>query len=256
MAEKLPEINFLKSKQPHQEDYLWRYLNLKKFLSFLIDQKLHLKRLDQFEDKNDGIFANLLQLKYNLSKIIKAGKEIDVEYEESKLRELQRNLFASCWFVGNRESMAMWKIFSNPDSVAVRIKYKDLKKIFKDRAFDYNENEIKSVTLGRVQYYDFQNGKGASQSADTDSFVAFSKDESFSNEKEFRIIVYTEKGNDNTTPGIDFMLKDFQNLPFEIVFHPKAEDWGVKNLKDIMEKFHLNFKVFDSELNLRFWVGS
>jgi hypothetical protein len=256
MSDQQPEVIFLKGKQPQPEDYLWRYMNLKKFLSFLIDQKLHLKRLDQFEDKNDGIFANLLQLKYNLSKIKKAGKQIDVDQEEFKLRDLQKNLYASCWFVGNRESMAMWKIFSNPDSVAVRIKYKELKKLFKKKSFDYKENDIKSITLGKVSYYDFQNGKGASSSANTDSFIAFSKDESFSNEREFRIIVHTDTEENSSAPGIDFMIKDFNRLPFEIVFHPKAEDWGVKNLKDVMNKFHLNFKMFNSELNLRYWVGS
>jgi hypothetical protein len=81
MVLKLPEIKIEKDKQPNDNDYLWRYMNLKKFLSFIIDKKLHLKRLDQFEDKNDGIFANLLQLKINLSQIKKTGKKIDVESE-------------------------------------------------------------------------------------------------------------------------------------------------------------------------------
>jgi hypothetical protein len=254
MVLKLPEIKIEKDKQPNDNDYLWRYMNLKKFLSFIIDKKLHLKRLDQFEDKNDGIFANLLQLKFNLSQIKETGKKINVESEEAKLRELQKNLFASCWFVGNRESMAMWKIFSNPDSVALRIKYKHLKKIFRENDFKCNGYNVKSITLGKVQYFDYQNGKGRSTLSETDSFIAFSKDESFSNEREFRIVARTENGKEELNQGIDFILKKFSELPFEIVFHPKAEDWGVKNLKDIMEKFNIKFRMFHSELNLRFWI--
>jgi hypothetical protein len=255
MAIASPEIKFLKGRQPRGEDYLWRYVNLKKFLSFLIDQKLHLKRLDQFEDKNDGIFANLLQLKYNLNKLKKSGKQVKIDEEEAKLRELQRNLFASCWFVGNNESMAMWKIFSNPDSVALRIKYKDLKEIFKKRSFSCQGYTITSITLGKVQYCDYKNGKGRPSLLETDSFVAFSKDESFSNEKEFRIVVRTENAEEEHNAGIDFILHDFKKLPFEIVYHPKAEDWGVKNLKDIMETLGLKFKNLNSELNLRYWIS-
>ncbi len=254
MGRKVPEIKIVKGKEPEDDDYLWRYMNLKKFLSFIIDRKLHLKRLDQFEDKNDGIFANLLQLKFNLNQVKESGREINVEGEEAKLRKLQKNLFASCWFVGNRESMAMWKIFSNPDSVALRIKYKHLKKIFTDMAFKCNGYHIKSITLGKVQYFDYQNGKGRSTLSETDSFIAYSKDESFSNEKEFRIVACTENGKEELNQGIDFILNNFKKLPFEIVFHPKAEDWGVKNLKDIMEKFKIDFKMFNSEMNLRFWI--
>ena len=247
-------LRIIKNNQPHPEDYLWRYVNLKKFLSFLIDKKLHLKRLDQFEDKNDGIFANLLFLKYKFNGIKKSGKKINAEKEEEKLRELQKNLFASCWFVGNRESMAMWKIFSNPDSVAVRIKYKDFKQIFRSKSFSCDEYEIENITLGKVQYYDFQNGKGRSSLHETDSFIAFSKDESFSNEKEFRIVVKTKNQSKKNTEGIDLLLNNFHELPFEIIFHPKAEEWGIKNLQDIMEKFNIPFKVRNSELSLRFWI--
>jgi hypothetical protein len=249
------KVNFLRNSQPEPEDYLWRYVNLKKFLSFIIDQKLHLKRLDQFEDKNDGIFANLLHLKYNISRIKNSGKKADILEEERKIRELQRNLFASCWFVGNTESIAMWKIFSNPDSVAVRIKYKYLKEIFKKQAFHCEELDIESITLGKVQYYDYQNQKVRKSLIDADAFIAFTKDESFSNEKEFRIVIRTGKGEENHVQGIDLQLLNFRELPFEIVFHPKAEDWGVKNLIDIMDKFNVHFKNINSELNLRFLVG-
>ncbi|MDQ3192469.1 MAG: hypothetical protein M3Q58_12820 [Bacteroidota bacterium] len=244
-------IKYISNQQPLLNDYLWRYVDLKKFLSFLIDKKLHLKRLDHFEDKNDGIFGNLLLLKYKLKDTEKLKKKINVDSEEIKLRESQKKLFASCWFVGNRESMAMWKIFSNPDSVAVRIKYKDFKNLFKENNFSCKGNFIESITLGKVQYYDYRNIRKRPSLLETDSFIAFTKDESFSNEREFRIVVKTTQENKKSSLGIDLMLENFNDLPFEIVFHPKAEEWGVKNLVDIMEKFNIPFKKYYSELNIR-----
>ncbi|HET6245004.1 MAG: hypothetical protein H0V01_13095 [Bacteroidetes bacterium] len=242
-------LNFI-NKQPFKEDYLWRYVDLKKFLSFLIDKKLHLKRLDHFEDKDDGIFGNLLLLKHKFGDKKKLNKII-VDTEEFKLRELQKKLFASCWFVGNRESMAMWKLFSNPDSVAVRIKYKDLKNLFKNNNYSCNGHNIESITLGKVQYYDYQKTRRNSILYKTESLFAFSKDESFSNEREFRIVVKTKPESKESSNGIDLILTHFITLPFEIVFHPKAENWGVKNLSDIMNKFNIPFKKYHSELNLR-----
>jgi hypothetical protein len=251
------KIKFLRNQQPKPEEYLWRYMNLKKFLSFIIDRKLHLKRLDRFEDKNDGIFANLLQLRLSLGEIKKRGGKILLEKEELKLRKVQKRLYASCWFVGDRESMAMWKIFSNPDSVAVRIRYRHLSEIFSKRKFSCNVESIEGISLGKIRYYDHNNGKGRKALKDPEKFLAFSKDESFSNEREFRIVIKSEEGSRDEHPdGIDLDLHDFGKIPFEIVFHPKAEDWGVKNLKDIMDKFELDFKSFNSDLDLRHWIMS
>jgi hypothetical protein len=250
MSGKKFKINFIENYQPKDNDYVWRYINLKKFLSFIIDRKLHLKRLDQYEDKNDGIYAQLLKLQYN--KVTKPGEASSSK--EDVLFNLQKNLFSSCWFVGNRESIAMWKIYSNPDSVAVRIRFKYLKDIFMKNRFSYNDLKIEQIILGKVNYFNYLEHKKQLAKPKPGHFIAFSKDESFSNEKEYRIVVRLKEDNENHIAGIDLELSDFNQLPFEIVFHPKAEYWGVKNLKDIMLAFEAPFKTFNSELNLRYWI--
>lgn len=267
--------------------YLWRYIDLHKFLSFIITESLYFPRLDKFEDKREGITLNHLMHK-NLKRkldshpsLLQVGSYMTVDnlgstmnQIEDDLKIIQRFNFASCWVLcdGNRESVAMWNLYSKPNSIAIRIKYSEFKKLFgKEEIIDYGfTNEIVCCP---VNYIDFQHDSEIARMLAEDLIdPIFLKDSSFEHEKEFRI-VFKENVREipeiNYKPGISrkhiekfhnsiynypsktLKLNNFTDYPFEIIHHPKSEEWAKKNIAEINKRFNIPFKIFESELELK-----
>ncbi len=286
MIENESKIKFINDDHLELEGYLWRYVDFHKFFSFIRNHRLFLTRLDKFEDKREGIHLSHLQLE-----MIKRGLDRDPIFDQfqgimtvdnlpsvmnqidDELKEIQRFNFANCWFYDEKglESVAMWNLYSKPNSVAIRIRYKDFKEKLLSSGID-TDRGIKKLTLSPVKYVDFQSFKEISQiSTDIHSSV-FIKDSSFSHENEFRIVAEQEKFEIKKReykegisrqhqdklydsvyeyPGFNMTLKDFLNYKFEIVFHPKSEKWAIEDLMKLVEKYEIPFKMIESNLKLR-----
>ena len=48
-------IKFINDNEISDDGYLWKYMDLHKFLFLIISKSFHLTRLDKFEDKREGI---------------------------------------------------------------------------------------------------------------------------------------------------------------------------------------------------------
>lgn len=279
--------NFINDNSVGENKYLWRYLDLHKFLSFITTKSIYLPRLDKFEDKQEGIALNHLiykNLKRRLDNdpiLSKVSEYATVDNLgptmnkiEDDLKIIQNFNFASCWVLcdGNIESVAMWNLYSNPNSIALRIKYSEFKKLFSQEVvIDYGLTE--DIICSPIQYFDFQQDSKILELLKDDSIDSiFFKDASFEHEKEFRIVIkekiretpeinykegisrkHIEKFHNSiyNYPGRSIDLNNFINYPFEIIFHPKSEDWAKSNIKQIVQKFNVPFKIFESELELK-----
>jgi hypothetical protein len=294
-------IKIAPTGEPHPEFYLWRYMNLKKFLSFIIDRNLFLNRLDNFQDMNEGISPSVMDIRRTLTQMEKAGAHkfentrfkkdpeeissnrymgIPTKYEHNPIMELlntystdrakwdaekQRFYYANCWFVSHDavESAAMWSLYSDMNSVAVKIKYKDFKKIITHKGVVTNHSEdIEEISMGLV-CYEHPNGE-------TTYPLPYCKDISFRHENEFRLVaIVKETAHDlreirinESLPadraynesrdykGITIDFEDFLSYPFEIVFHPQA-DYSKQILIKILEQFRIPFKCSPSLLRFR-----
>jgi hypothetical protein len=286
MQESKLEIEFINDDKLNPEGYLWRYIDFHKFFAFIRNQRLFLTRLDKFEDKREGIHLSHLQIE-----MLKRGMDKDPIFDqfqgimtidnlpsltnqtEDELKEIQRFNFANCWFYDERgaESVAMWNLYSKPNSVALRIRYNDFKEKLLSSGVK-SERKIKKLTLSPIEYIDFQNFQEVSKvSSDLHSSV-FIKDLSFSHENEFRIVAEQEKFEIKKReykegisrqhqdklydsiyeyPGFNLILNDFSSYEFEIVFHPKSEEWAIKDLKELIKKYDIPFKTNESNLKLR-----
>jgi hypothetical protein len=98
-----------------KDKYLWKYMDLHKFLSFITTKSLYLTRLDKFEDKREGINANHL-----INKIIKRNLDNHSIFKgmsdyvgidnlgptmnriESEIKTIQRFNFANCWVIAKK----------------------------------------------------------------------------------------------------------------------------------------------------------
>lgn len=118
-------------------------LRFHKFISFITDKELFFTRLDLFQDPFEGVTTRLIKQRY-LAKLIPQAENINPRLPENlrenltlekKLTEQnydaesikkQKTQFVNCWFRGERESMAMWNLYSNRDSIVLRIEGRTL----------------------------------------------------------------------------------------------------------------------------------
>lgn len=279
-------IKFINDEDISDDIYLWKYFDLHKFISLITSKSFHLTRLDKFEDKREGISPiHLLHKNYkkdldnhpmfdsirNLMTIDTLGNEMNII--ELELKKIQRFNFANCWFIGRKdiESVAMWNLYSDPKSLAIRIKYSDFKSnILKNGYMTYGYP--KELICSPIKYLNFQDKNDISEYTNNIWDSVFIKDSSFAHEKEFRIIARENKreipeinykpnisrnhieksyNSSNNYSGIKMVLKNFEDYKFEVVHHPKSSDWIKENINEIIKKFKVTFDIFDSNLELK-----
>ena len=266
---------------PSDDAILCRYVTIDKLLDFLLEARISLVKLNLFEDKLEGVNLEHLQLNYKSDKIAEQMKNEGnaFEYLGLNINPTKRNLlrrkretfqdtnYASCWYINNHESVAMWQLYSKPDSVAIRIPFKDLLNELSNYNFNLPNHNYEKLTYGCVDYHQFNNFEKLCNTDLKNDIQGFIKDSSFGHEQEFRIIVeikeepkYTETRGIIPDEEVDeineaqnikvihLLLPNFKNLPFEIIFHPQSTDWHRRNINKMLEKFDLTFKTSESAL--------
>lgn len=268
---------------PDGELFLYRYITIDKLIDFLLNKRLPLTRLNLFEDKLEGVTPEHLllnlasdRISQNTAKFV--GNFINQitlninptrrnSLKEQRL-EFQKYNFASCWFVNNHESVAMWQLYSSPDSIAIKIPVKSLINELESKKFELTGYENKKIRYGSVEYYRFDDIDSLSQLVINEDSQGFLKDKSFSHESEFRIILSKEKSErkkaekkpmildeqiDDLNKKIDqkiiyILFENFVNMPFELIFHPQTSGWHKSNVKKTIEKYGIDFPLIDSKL--------
>lgn len=250
-------------KLPKDDEYLWRYFNIHKFLGLIQNRQFRFTRMDQFEDALEGIpyetihkFTSLYG-EYNLSLahiianpdkyIIKPKTALSGRLDN--IIHTQTSNFVSCWFCEQRESMAMWNLYSNPDGVAIKIPFVKLKKLL----VPVNKIiSIKEYYCGMVDYQDFkQTDPFSANSLKKIKKVALRKDTSFKHEQELRFIVKVSE-NPKMVTGINSEPIELNNLRMKVVCHPRMESWKMKNIKKFLETAGLTDVYSESEIKLRY----
>lgn len=238
---------------------LWRYFDFQKFLSLAVDKSIFFTRMDKMEDVNEGISINQLLKKY--------GDEFEQEFakrwgkkskkEDLDLQVRQKKYFMSCWLVHHRESVAMWNSYSDTNGIALRVNAASLISSVTKHAKNVNDAEkMSSLYYGQIIYKDFFKPEDRHQFKEEIEIIGFQKDVCFDHEKEFRFLF---KQNlhlhmDDDIPFLKLKLKDFDKIKFDLVFHPKMEDWKKDNIRAVLKFMKVkNIKPVDSELKLKSW---
>ena len=271
-------------KQPADNAFLYRYVTIDKLLDFLFSGRIPLVRLTEFEDKLEGV--DIQHLLWNLAGD-KIGEELKSQAVGGILRHITANIFptkrnnyrrkrqifqktnfATCWYESNHESVAMWQLYSKPDSVAIRIPYKVLSTELFNNDFTISHSETVRLRFGSIDYSRFNDIDELSNIVVKDDTQGFIKDASFSHEREFRIMLEIKQKEEKKADAswvmldeqverlnsirdikvISLNLTKFREMPFEIIFHPQSFDWHRKNIIKIFDKFELKFSSKESAL--------
>lgn len=247
---------------PNSEDYLWRYMDIHKLLDLIQHKRFYFTRMDQFEDPLEGIPLEIILHYRNASKNLLSLPQLIMNPNASPIKpdlgifgridrisKIQKTHFLSCWFHGNRESMAMWNLYSNPDGVAVKVPFGKLKEYLIPNQAGIN---IKEYFCGKVNYQDFQ---------DDDPYpgselhklkkVSLRKDLSFTHEAEIRFVVKTDEETIASTAGINSEKLDLKEVNLSVVCHPRMADWKKNNIRQLMKSIRLVSRYKESEISLR-----
>jgi hypothetical protein len=150
-----PESGTLESRLKHPcfpqpEDpsvKVWRYMDLAKFVWLLTHKQLYFTRLDLLSDSHEGSVTP--QTAKGIDEFLKLrGAKVGWE-QLSKLYQLsRRTTFINCWYAGNNESEAMWRLYCGAGhGVAIRTTYTLLVDSIK------KDNDI---FIGLVSYIDYE----------------------------------------------------------------------------------------------------
>jgi hypothetical protein len=271
--------------QPNENSFLYRYLTIDKLLDLLLSERISLVRLNLFNDKLEGSSLKHLLLNH-FSELAKKDMQnqggtfgivsLTVNPTERNKQSRQREVFqdtnyASCWYINNYESVAMWQLYSKSDSVAIKIPYEVLNKELLNGNFEIN-SKYEKLKFGAISYHRFKNIENVEQTKIKTDTPGFIKDSSFEHEREFRIMVenkgsekkhlesrgilldedVVELNNSNEIKVKHLKLNNFKELPFEIIFHPECQKWHKKNIEKIIKQFNIKFNIIDSELTNTF----
>ncbi|MCE3282346.1 MAG: hypothetical protein K0Q66_1083 [Chitinophagaceae bacterium] len=238
---------------------LTRYVDLHSFLYFITQSKLRFARLDTFEDLNEGFCAHTAEAVKDVRRQTQAiGNMRDndemlrsiaqLKQRHSTLREqyrrLQKDRFACCWYIGEKESVAMWNLYSNADSVAIRFNANSLIDLV-TRAARAEDLHFTGLEYGQVEYADLPQSDHRSSEVD----IGFVKDVSFSHEQEFRFMA-RRKVEDNALE-FELCLGDLKRFDFTIISHPLMVEWKIRNLLNVLSCYQLSYKFQPSELGLK-----
>lgn len=217
--------------------------------------------MDQFEDPQEGIPLNALityQAKLNLNLIENVSlSELILDPTlwqqipsnlQSKLKAInaiQKTSYVTCWFADQRESVAMWNLYSNADGVAVKIPFGKLCQHLK---INWN-GQTSAFYGGLVTYQDFREIYSKPE-GEKIAKVALRKDSSFSHEREFRFVIRT-KDHHNEIAGMDSMPIELSKLGLQVICHPRMAEWKKTNVRNLLARHNLKDALTESEIHLR-----
>lgn len=223
---------------------LIKFVDFYKFIDFLVNSSFHFTRLDKFEDKSEAISQRQLA----------AFFQHKVHFPPTRVRELkldvrQKRYFASCWFSGDRESIGMWNIYSNPNSVAIKFGLNEFCELWRMENFKVSPGKqyIENMFIDKIHYKNYLSVDGVLNFKEESKIIGFQKDLSFSHEKEVRVLIKRKTKNNiilgklspdeikffKVTPKINIL----KNLTFEVIFHPQMQCWQKANIEKLVKAY-------------------
>lgn len=246
---------------------LWRYLDLYKLLDLLNSNQLYFSRFDKFEDGLEGITGKGTSLKAftqsaplteeNINpriqpemrkNLIRNDQERREEYLET-ITGSQQAQYASCWFFGEKESLAMWKLYSKQNGVALRFNAKELADSIILSAQNVTNTDFHILYMGPVDYkniwpfdpHEKFDGK----------FNGLNKDNSYKHESEFRFVAVVPMNKKGVHEFFRLPIGELKSYEVEIIANPFIEPWQFENLKQLLSKFYLDTRLSLSKMEIR-----
>lgn len=176
-------------------DKIWRYMDLTKFLDLILNKTIYLRRIDKFEDPYEGYISEAykanLESQYRIMQNehgVDEGESLSLQSAHIyALNVFPKYAYANCWFLGDVESAAMWKLYGGGHNcVAISSSIYSLQEVL----YEADDDEQGVMHLQKIRYVDEASRFTGSNFLNP----MFEKRSSFSHEKEFRALYLLNKG--------------------------------------------------------------
>jgi hypothetical protein len=202
--------------EPAASDLVWRYMDVKKFVSLVEKKSLFFSAARFFEDPFEGSYP----LRNSASELAKVTGE-NMDWVVRGREALRAKHFISCWHLSEFESPALWQRYG-PNSIAIRSTFIALKE-----SINWDSN-YGSLFFTKVRYIDYETEGIQGQLAALDISPFFYKRKSFEFEKELRIVADTRHtaayaDTSNTNPTGFYVRVDLNRLLKRVYTTPGAQ---------------------------------
>jgi hypothetical protein len=242
--------------------FLWKFVDMNKFLSMLQNSDLHFSPLDQLNDIFEGantINSTFIQFDYvnGFLPEFQRNKTMPSEFFNENqqsfknrieaLRTFQKNFLVDCYFEGDEESVAMWSSYSLLNGIAIRF---DSELLFQE-ILNYSNEKLQNdyeFGFGPISYEKLTNPnyeKLLQHKIEDIVFEPFKKDVFHSHENEYRFIFYKKGKEAISHLKIEIDLKKSIT---EIVAHPNSQDWVIETIYKLVIKYGLIKEVKKSRI--------
>lgn len=248
-----------------KSNYLFRYMKSERLFEFLRAGGLSMSRMDQFKDKLEGIATgNIVSLGLLplLKKEVKWNPSLSKEQIESskrtatahllnarrQLNNIQSCNYVSCWYMADRESVAMWDLYAGmEDGIAIQVERKKLQQMVQSRlAKNQLPNNTHRVIAGKVVYHDFRRVH-LKQNAHLMKYLSFRKDISFDHEKEYRFVLSVSAPN-NTLKRYEYSLDPMDSLKIKIIANPRMQENVFTRIQEQIKGISSDLILHESEI--------
>jgi hypothetical protein len=237
---------------PEDENaYIWRFIDLPKFLDMLTTRSLYFTRGDKFDDPYECMPPD------EYMEVVRRGNSNlgGVNRQTRLFHYYRADYYINCWHMSPHESAGMWKLYAGVDAgIAIKSTYSRLKCAFC--------NSPERFFVG-VTSYDHNTVFG---STNPFKFV-MCKRPTFEHEREIRAFVWRDKESGPFPPelasegpvtwplpsrpgsaGIHLPV-DLHQLIICIVLSPSSPPWMTGVLQNVLEKYGYGMDVVQSTLN-------
>ena len=248
------------------DDCIFRYMNFEKFVHF-ITNGLYLTRVDFFDDRFEGDYTETI---YKTSELIDCNGVKATKSLHTNKQYINRSAYASCWALGETESMAHWDIYGGgKNSVAIKT---SIGKLIKELEF-YNYNNTENTEVDRrniiiqrfsrkvaakISYIDYYKQSIDIAKWHCDDYLnrLLSKHHGYAYENEARILydfskylptsTYENGSHMSQEIGSGFSIPvNSKNLLTSVIVSPRADAWFF----DVINNILISNGFFENSLN-------
>lgn len=245
----MPYLQRDEVETPPDDSIVWRYFKFQRFMDLIKANSLYFSPICKYEDPWEAAIPKS-GLEWRHKRLLKAEKkgdgELQKEFREILKIEAWRVKFtyavkANCWYIGDSESEAMWKLYvGSEDGVALKSTVKRIKSAI--------SNSDHQIFMGKIKYIDY----GTSEFNDVQWFdYCFHKRKAFAHENEMRLAFVNNQDIVHQTidsNGVEVPV-EMDTLIHELYVSTTNKDLRSKVVEGI-RKCNLNKKVFLSALSL------
>lgn len=212
--------NHSRLNYPDNDQIIWRYLSLSKFLDLLNRSELYFARSDKFNDSMEGSMTN-------------KDEQIFEQYAEglsTQVKNISGAAYINCWTKSDVELYLMWNTYSSlKEGISIKTTVKNLTESF-------DKNDDREICISDVQYIDYNKSWTFNKTNGVANLIAphFSKREYFHQEQEIRLVYKDYRINKESGPICQYFKVDLQKLISEVFVSPLSEDWFYELIKNEM----------------------